>query len=198
MERPEPSPTSDPAADGGGETPGKFHRFLHNLLERLQKYRERPWYLPLMAALVFVDVFIIVIPSEILLVKTVMLKPKRWILSATTFISASAAGAALLAFFARHFGEAWLQSVLGERIFETPFWNQTLEILEKYGWWGLAFIAFSPLPQQPAVALFGLAHRSIGEVFTAVWLGRAIKYYLFAYLASHSPKLVDKYLKKFA
>ncbi len=148
-----------------------------------------------MAFLVFIDLFVVVIPSEAVMIKTIVLKPKRWFFISTLMILASATGALTLGYLCQTYGQEFVQWLLGD-VFGSSEWIKTEKIVNQYGGWGLGLISFSPLPQQLAVVICALAKMPLWEIFLAVFLGRAPKYYLFALLALKFPHLYDKYLKK--
>jgi len=75
-------------------------------------------------------------------------------------------------------------------------WSQGIEFLHHYGNLGLGLVALGPLPQQPAVALFGLANVPIISIGIAVWLGRSLKYGFFAWAATHAPRLLGRWSKR--
>jgi len=170
-------------------------RRLKELFAKLGRYADRPWYLPLMGFLVFIDLFVGVIPSEALLVKTVMLKPRQWVFVTVFLITSSALGAVTLGYLAHAYGEPFLAWLAGD-ILHSEEWNRAHGFIERHGAWAMALISLSPFPQQPAVAACGLAGMPLMTLFSAVWLGRAPKYFLFAYLATQAPHLYAKYLKR--
>jgi len=160
-------------------------------LKVLQKYMDRPWYLPAVALLAFADIFIMIVPTDALLVTAVIFKPKRWWLAATLVAVGSALGALMLAGAVQWDLEGLAR--LLPSLFESPSWKGTDAFLEKYGIWALALFAAGPLPYQPAVVLVALSGASLPEAFLATFLGRGGKYYLLAYLASHAPKYLEKF-----
>lgn len=170
-------------------------RRLKQFIEKLTLYVDRPWYVPLMGFLVFIDLFVGFIPSEAVLVKTVLLKPRSWVLITVVLISSSALGAVTLGYLAHTYGEPFLHWLAGD-ILHSDEWKWAHDFIERHGPWAMALISLSPLPQQPAVAACGLAGMPLMTLFSAVWLGRAPKYFGFAYLATKAPHLYEKYLKK--
>lgn len=170
-------------------------RSLKNFIAKLQSYSNRWWYVPLMCFLVFIDLFVVVIPSEAVMIKTIILKPKRWFAISTAMILSSAIGAITLGYLVQTYGHDFVRWLLGN-VFGSPEWFKTEALVNKYGSWGLGFISFSPLPQQIPVVVCALAKMPLWKIFAAVALGRAPKYYLFALLALKFPHLYEKYLKK--
>lgn len=171
-------------------------RGLKEFFSKLQLYVDRWWYLPLMGALVFADLFVAFIPSDALVVKTAMLRPRRWLYSALFMTTASALGAVLLGYLSHAYGETFITWLLGD-VFRSSEWEWTTKFIDNYGFWAMAFIAISILPQQPGVAICGLAGMPLPLLFLAVWAGRAPKYVLFAYLATKAPDFYEKHLKKY-
>lgn len=160
-------------------------------LRFLQKHMDRPWYLPAVALLALADIFILIIPTDALLITAVLFKPKRWWFPATLVASGSALGALLLAGAVQWDLDGLTR--LFPALFESPSWKGTDAFLERYGIWALALFAAGPLPYQPAVVLVALSGATLPEIFFATYLGRGGKYYVLAYLASHAPKYLEKF-----
>ncbi len=169
----------------------KFSRKLLGSLRALQKHMDRPWYLPVVALLALADIFIMIIPTDALLITAVLFKPKRWWVAATLVALGSSLGALILAGFVGWDLDALTR--LFPSLFESPSWKGTDAFLERYGAWALALLAAGPLPYQPAVILCALSGMSLPETFLATFLGRGGKYYVLAYLASHAPKYLEKF-----
>lgn len=170
----------------------KSNQWIAQWTHQLRRFANRWWYLPLISFLAFADLFVLIIPSDFLLVTYVLMKPKRWIASMFWFSLGSALGAFTLASIL-HFGGAdhiqhWFPSV-----FESGRWASTAEFVREHGAPALGLISVSILPQQPGVVIAGLSHMSLVEIFAAVFAGRVAKYALFAWLASHAPKQLERF-----
>lgn len=165
-------------------------------IANLQRFIDRPWYTPLLTFLVAIDLFVAFIPSDAILIASALMRPKRWWKFFLALTTGSACGALALAFVARHIGPRLLDVLHLTEMLKTPTWVHVEDWLQLYGGPALGFVALSPLPQQPAVALCGLSHMSFLTVFIWVWLGRGLKYGIYAYLAAYS-KSTLKYLRKF-
>jgi len=161
---------------------------LLSRIRSLQKYIDRPWYPYLVALLAAVDMFVLVIPTDGLLVSAVLLRPKRWARTFLIVTTGSALGALLLAWLFQH-GVSAVTDKLVPLIFGAA-WNDTEAFAQSHGALALALVAASPFPQAPAVVLAALADMPLSAIFLACWLGRGAKYALFAWSASHAPKLV--------
>jgi membrane protein YqaA with SNARE-associated domain len=161
--------------------------------DQVRKYSDRPWYLPFICLLAFVDLFVMVIPTEGLIVTTSILRPKRWLVTATVVTLASSLGALTLGALGYFHGVPFVAWVLGDDFFQSTNWIRMTGWIERWGFWGLWFISLGPLPQQPAILICALAHMPLFEIFGAVLLGRLPKYVLFSYLATHSPKYFRKF-----
>lgn len=164
-------------------------RKFHQWLRFLQKHMDRPWYLPAVALLALLDIFVMIIPTDALLVTAVLFKPKRWWVAATYVALGSALGALILAAAVQWDLDGLTR--LFPSLFQSPSWKGTDAFLEKYGLWALALFAAGPLPYQPAVVLVALSGASLPEAFLATFLGRGGKYYVLGYLASHAPKYLE-------
>lgn len=158
----------------------------------LRRFVGRPWYNPVVAALAAIDLFILIVPTDILLTSSVLLQPRRWISSFLWVSTGSAVGAAVLTALLQYGAAEFLMSHF-PAIFHSEGWEGTRGFVQNHGGWALALISVSPLPQQPGVVISALSGMSIGEIFCAVWLGRALKYFTFAWLASHTPRALERF-----
>jgi membrane protein YqaA with SNARE-associated domain len=171
--------------------PNAFERKLEQLFDRLQQYADRWWYAPLIGFLAFADLFIIVVPTDGLLVTASMMQPKRWIRNFLCVTVGSSLGAILLAILVREQGLPFLLS-LAPNLPEHWMWGWSETFLSNYGAWAVGLISFSPLIQHPAVALAALSTMPIPHIAIAVCIGRFFKYLIFSWIASHSPHLLRK------
>lgn len=145
-----------------------------------------------MAFLAAIDLFVAVIPTDGLVVSTVLLRPRRWIRTFLFISIGSALGAIALSSLTAVYGEQFL-SWLFPNLLASDEWRTTAAFLAKWGAIALFAVSISPLPQQAAVALCGLAHISAPLIFLAVLAGRAAKYGAFAWAASHAPRLLKRF-----
>ncbi|MBC7387031.1 MAG: VTT domain-containing protein [Cryobacterium sp.] len=167
---------------------------MKKTIRRIQRYADRAWFIPLICFVTFIDLFIIVIPTDGLVLLASLMRPKTWFWNAVLISTCCAFGAVALAIFAHHFGERVAVYFLGEHFFETKNWIRMSGWIEHYGFWGIAFIAIGPLPQQPAILIAGLARMNLVELFFAVWIGRFPKYLLYSYIGTQGPGWMKKHL----
>lgn len=157
----------------------------------MEAYANRWWYGPLIAFLAFLDSFVIVIPTDGLLVSAAMLAPRRWISTALLVSFGSALGAAGLAFLLARHGLPLLLYFQPD-IESTKSWIYTARLMERWGIWTVFAISVTPVMQQPAVALAALARNPIVPIFLASFAGRVIKFGLLAWLGTHAPGVLGK------
>lgn len=156
-----------------------------------QHYANRWWYAPLIGLGAGLDAFIIVIPTDALMISAILLCPKRWI---STFLSVSIGstlGATSLAAVI-YVGGMPLVEKICPGLSQSGFWIWTESFMQNHGLWAVFVIALSPLVQHPAIALAGLVKLPLLKVALAVFCGRAIKYCLLGWIASHAPKLLHR------
>lgn len=157
---------------------------LKKIFAFLRRHSKNAWYLPFVCLLAFIDLFIVVIPTEGLIITTSVMRPRRWLLTALSVTSASSLGALTMALITRSYGEPFVAWIAGADFLQAPMWIRTQGWIDEYGFWGILFIALGPLPQQPAILIGALAHMNPVAIFWAVFLGRLPKYVTFSFLAT--------------
>jgi membrane protein YqaA with SNARE-associated domain len=155
----------------------------------LQKYADRWWYAPLIGLLAAADLFLVVIPTDGLLISAVMLSPRRWIYFAFMVSFGSALGCLLLAHLLQVHGMPLLQHIV-PGIEQNSTWAWTQQLMVQWGTWAVFLIALSPLMQHPAIALAALAGMPLLKIAGLAFGGRILKYLLLAYLATHAPGML--------
>lgn len=161
------------------------------MIEKLRFFVDRIWYPPLLGLLAFADVFVIVIPTDGILISSSMLRPKRWLSLAAAITIGSTLALIALAYFVEKEGLPWVLH-LYPGIEETSAWAHADSFINRFGLIVVFCLAASPFFQQPTVILSALANTPIIEISVAVFLGRALKYLFLSYAASHAPRLLSK------
>jgi membrane protein YqaA with SNARE-associated domain len=169
----------------------KLHQVIQSAVRRLQTFVDRVWYAPLIGGLAGADNFVIVVPTDGILVSSTMLKPKRWLLLAACVTVGSTLGAVALAACVEILGLPWILQ-LYPGLEQTMTWNWTANFFDRYGLAVVFLVAVSPSFQQPAIVLAGLANTPLLTLAAVVFVGRLIKYLLMAYLASHAPHVLGR------
>jgi membrane protein YqaA with SNARE-associated domain len=166
-------------------------KHFQKLMHVLQRYAGHWWYPPLIGFLAFADLFILVVPTDAILVSAVLLSPRRWIYTGLMVALGSSFGAAALALLLRYQGLPFLLHIY-PGIDHSAAWKTAIHLVEQWGAWGLFGVAISPIPQHAAIAVAALTGMSGLVIFASVMAGRSIKYLFLAWLASHAPKLLSK------
>lgn len=158
---------------------------------RVERYVQKPWYPEFLGLLAALDSFVVVIPTDGLLVTSVAAAPKRWLVLAFWTTLGSTVGAVILAILLQNYGHSVLE-VLVPGIHNTHAWQITDRWVDEYGIWALFMVAALPFIQHPAIALVALAGVSIPKMAVVIFSGRLLKYLIFAYLSTHAPKLLTR------
>jgi membrane protein YqaA with SNARE-associated domain len=164
---------------------------LRSLLDFLQKHANAWWYAPAIALLAAADAFVIVVPTDGLLVSASMLAPRRWVYHALIVTVGSALGAWALAAILETHGLPFLLH-LNPGLEETRAWVWSDRIMDNWGGYALFLISLSPIMQQPAVALAALAGMPLSKIFLLVFAGRVLKYGFLAWISTHAPGLLKR------
>jgi membrane protein YqaA with SNARE-associated domain len=162
---------------------------LQSLIAFLQAHARSWWYTPLIALLAAADAFVVVIPTDGLLVSACLLNPRRWIYSVLLITLGSTIGAWALAALLEIHGLPLLLEI-APGIEQTRAWIWSDRMMDEWGAIALFLVALSPLAQHPAVALAALANMPLGEIFLLVFAGRLVKYGAWGWISTHTPKML--------
>jgi membrane protein YqaA with SNARE-associated domain len=166
-------------------------KFFKKSILYLEQFSGRWWYDPLLGFLAAADAYIFVVSVEAFLLPAVMVRPKKWALASLWATIGSAIGATSFAYLASRYGEPIVTHFIPDAL-SSKAWIDSSKYIVEHGFLGLGFISLGPLPQHLAVAIAGLAHMKLTEVFLAILVGRGIKYFFLSWAMTHSPKLLKK------
>lgn len=169
----------------------KLKHLITHAVKLLQYYIDRAWYLPVLSVLAFLDNFLVVVPTDGILISSSMLKPQKWFFFALFVAIGSAVGALGLAYIIEIYGIQIVESLF-PNIQASVAWIRTQTFFEQYGLWLLFAVAITPFTQQPAIILAVLAGVPVIQIFIIELIGRFLKFCLMAYLGSHAPNLLKK------
>lgn len=169
----------------------KLHQNIRVYVQWLESFVDRFWYAPLIGLLAALDNFLIVVPTDGILVSSTLLIPKRWFLFAISIAVGSTLGAWGLSALVEFKGLPWILE-LYPNLEVSQSWIWSKQFFEQYGLFLVFIVAATPLMQQPAVILASLANTPLFELITVILVGRTIKYLIMGYVASHAPKLLKK------
>jgi membrane protein YqaA with SNARE-associated domain len=169
-----------------------IHSHIERLLHVLHAYVQKRWYPPLLGLLAAVDHFVIVIPTDGLLITAILAAPRRWLAFFAWLTLGSVAGGALLAGLIQVYGTPLLEWI-SPGIHLTSYWQLTDGWIERFGLWVLFVVAALPVFQHPAIAITALAELPLSQMTLAMLAGRLVKYGAFSWLASHAPRLLFKF-----
>lgn len=165
----------------------KILKFLKVVLEKV----DNPFFPLVMAILAAIDHFIIVIPSDGILITSVFIRKKKWVRNAFFISLGSTLGAILIVLIVHHFGQERIIMHF-PNITHSTFWPYSQNLLINYGLWGLFLVMLTPFMQQPALILIGLTEHSFLIVLAVVLAGKGMKYFLMAWVASKFPEVIRK------
>lgn len=157
------------------------------MVKRLQKYAKRWWYPLLVGALAGIDALIVVIPTDAILLSSVVLAPRRWFVLALCVASGSTLGGTILSALVKTNGLPWILEFY-PHIDQTQTWITTHRFFDQYGAFLVFGVSMTPFAQQPSIILASLAMMPYPILIPALFAGRALKYVFVSYAASHAPK----------
>ena len=168
-----------------------LEKHLHKWIGELQRHAQAWWYAPLIAILAGLDHFIVIIPTDGLLVSGVLLNPRRWVITFLCIAVGSSVGAVALAWAVKVYGLPFILAIAPSMV-ETSSWQWTERFMTEYGSLALFGVAASPLIQQPAIILAALSPAPLSKIFLVFLLGRLVKFLVLGWVASHTPHLVRR------
>ncbi len=157
---------------------------------------DRWWYLPLLALLAGLDMFIWVVPTDVLVITTAVLRPGRWSRICTLVALGSALGMCALA-YGVGLGSPWVSRMLESVALLEGSLRAARSATQASGPWALFLVTLSPfVPAQPAIALAVFAGMKPIAVFFLALLGRLSKYGIYTAMAAKAPHLVQALIQR--
>lgn len=169
----------------------KFHEDIQLYVKYIERFTDRFWYAPLLALLAFIDNYVLIVPTDGILISSVLLQPKRWLLFSLCIAGGSSIGAWGIAELVQLKGLPWILNMYSG-LDQTSTWIWTQKFFTEYGLFLVFGIAMTPLMQQPAVIIASLAGVPSYKIFLVSLAGRTIKYLIMGYIATHAPRLLSK------
>lgn len=165
--------------------------WIKNLVLKLQAFSDRPWYPSLVGFLAGLDNLVVVIPTDGILISSVLLQRRRWMRMAFAVTLGSSLGALALGAIVEFHGLPLIQTYWPELI-ATKTWIWTESMFDQYGLIIVFLIAASPLMQHPAIILSALAGENLALLFAVIFIGRFLKYVFLAWVSANSPKFLSR------
>ena len=126
------------------------------------------------------------VPFSPLLVSAVLMAPGRWKAIAVWSSLGAALGGGLLYLAFHHLGWARLFDAYPD-VVRSKAWFDATRWITTYGVATLLLIAALPLPLTPALMFAAVSRLPGGEVLLALWLGKLVKYTVYAWLTAAFP-----------
>ena len=116
-----------------------------------------------------------------------LVSQSRWRSIALSVAFGSALGATALVLVFHHWGWSWVYARFPEFASQAS-WRKIVGWVSVYGIPGLFAIALSPLPQTPALVVFGIVDPQPAAVFVTIRAAKVIKYGIVAWFVSRFPE----------
>ncbi len=165
---------------------------LFDRFKALEKFVCRWWYGPLLSLLAGIDHFVIVIPTIGLMVSSVLLAPRRWLVIALWTTFGSWLGLSILGYLAQRLGFSFIAAYFPAML-DSAIWNSTHQFFAVYGSWVVFFAGLAPFPQQPPVIIAAIAGTPMVEIGAVLLIAKLIKFGGLCYLASHAPQKLSRF-----
>jgi membrane protein YqaA with SNARE-associated domain len=148
---------------------------------RIRDLLHTRWFPWLIAVVAFVDMFLVVVPPDLLVITEAAANPRRSRLTVVLAAVAAALGAVALAVAIR--AGASMVSSGGA----PGWWGSAQGYFDRYGSLALFLGVLLPLPVQPFVGAAVLAGMPLSGIFALVLAGRSVKYVVLALLPRLAP-----------
>lgn len=156
---------------------------IRAVLERAVSHHHYPL---IVGGIAFALTVSMMVPFASVLIPAVLLCRKRWKLIAILSSAGSALGGLTLYLIFHHLG--WNQIIASyPDLAQSKGWADATRWLSVYGTPALLVISASPLPQTPALIFTAIYRLPVIEVFFALFIGKLLKYGVYAWLASRFP-----------
>jgi membrane protein YqaA with SNARE-associated domain len=152
------------------------------ITQKAMKFARNPRFPWLVAACGFADMFLFIVPNDLLMMAEAAISPRRRFSSVILVATGSAFGAASFAYALR--GGVRLVSA-------TPpsgaWWSNVEIFLKSSGGWALFLGAAAPIPVQPFIGAALISEISLFHIFLFVLGGRILKYSVLALIPTLLP-----------
>jgi membrane protein YqaA with SNARE-associated domain len=169
----------------------KLHKYLREKVQQLERFTDKAWYSLLIGFLAMIDTFVIVIPTDGILISSTMLKPKRWLLYAVAITIGSSLGALLFGYVLEVYGLPLVLDIYPS-LTTGNMWLWMENFFNQYGLIIVFIIAAMPVVQNPSIILACMADISLTHIFLVIFAGRFLKYLIMGYISSHAPRLLGR------
>jgi membrane protein YqaA with SNARE-associated domain len=163
-----------------------------HFIQKLERHVKKPWYPVLVSLLAGADLFVFVIPTDALLITSVMAAPRRWITLAAFTTVGFTLGCLAFLLLIHAYGlplvEHWFPGIEAR-----PIWLDSQRWMDEYGLLAIFVVSLLPIALHPILAVAVLADVKVLPITLVLLGGRVLKYGLYAWIASHSPKLLAKF-----
>lgn len=179
-------------------TPMIGHAIAHDVAAYLGRQAHRPWFPCLVGVCALVVTITLTFPVEFLVVASVLLNRRRWIvIGLLATLGSSLASLALYMAF-HHLGWNILLEWYPD-IATTKVWTDSVRWLSEYGTIALFVLMAVPLPipKTPALAIVAIYRMPVHEVILAISVGKILKYTGYAFGTSRFPAFFGRWYEKF-
>ena len=156
------------------------------LIRTLTQRADHPAFPLIVAAVAMAATLSMSVPFASLLVVAVLLAPRRWMPIAVWSSLGAALGGGLLYLAFHHLGWARLFDTYPD-VVRSRAWVDATGWLTNFGVASLMLIAALPLPLTPALMFAAVSRLPMAEVLLALWLGKLVKYTVYAWLTATFP-----------
>lgn len=168
-----------------------MNAWIRRQVLRMEAFSDRPWYPFLIGFLAGVDNLVIVVPTDGILISSILLQPRRWVRMSFAIMLGSSLGALVLAWLIQTHGLPLIENYYPS-LLQTSSWVWTEYLFDNYGLLVLFAVAATPVMQHPAIVLTALSGTGLGSIFLVVIAGRTLKYAFLGYVSAKTPALLGR------
>ena len=162
------------------------------LIQKIQTFVNKPWYVPLIMLLAAMDSFLFIFPIDLFLITRILFQKEFWIQTALSIATASALGSLCLALFIKLDLPFLLKFMDRLEIHSAQHFTQGTYYIHQYGAIGVGIVSLSFIPLPIAIVVAAWEKVPLLSIFFAAWIGRCIKYLIYGFISAYFPGFLRK------
>lgn len=168
-----------------------MNAWIRRQVVMMEGFSDRIWYPFVIGVLAGLDNLIVVVPTDGILISSILLQPKKWLRFALAITIGSSLGGLVLAYLLQIHGLPLIETYYPSLLL-TKSWMWTEKLFDSYGLIVLFVVAAAPVMQHPAIVLTALSGEHLGKILVVMLIGRSLKYLFFGFISAKMPAMLGR------